>query len=67
MLYQDYLEVFIVKPYTKALTSHKLFTFIIQGFVVTKVEVIDISASAYRLVDPDFLLRCGIDFRLEAL
>ncbi len=51
----------------KALTSHKLFTFIIQGFVVTKVEVIDISASAYRLVNPDFLLRCGIDFRLEAL
>lgn len=38
-----------------------------QGFVVTKVEVIDISASAYRPADPGFLFFSWIDFRLEAL
>ena len=51
----------------KLLTSHKLFTIIMQGFVVTKVEVIDISASAYRPADPGFLFFSWIDFRLEAL
>ena len=40
----------LLSSYTKALTSHKLSPFIIQGFVVTKVEVIDISASAYPIV-----------------
>ena len=38
-----------------------------QGFVVTKVEVIDISANSYRPADPGFLLFSWIDFRLEAL
>ena len=38
-----------------------------QGFVVTKVEVINISASAYRLADSGFLFFSWVDFRLEAL
>ena len=38
-----------------------------QSFVVTKVEVIVISASAYRPADPSLLFFSWIDFRLEAL
>ena len=51
----------------KLLPAHKLFTIIIKFFVMSKIEVIDKSASSYCLMNPDFLLLCRIDFRLEAL
>ena len=60
-------KIFMVKPDSKLVTTHKLFTVVVKFFVMSKIEIINKSTSAYRLVNPDFLLRCGIDFRLEAL
>ena len=57
----------MIEPYAETLASHKLFTFIVQGFVVTEIEVVDVSTSADGLVNLDFLLDCRIYFRFEAL
>ena len=60
-------NIFIVKPYAETLASHKLFTLIVQNFIMTKVEVIDISTGANSPVNLDFLFRCRIYLRFEAL
>ena len=49
----------------KSLAGHKLFTFIVQSFVVTEIEVVNISTSANSLVNLDFL--CSSDGLISVL
>ena len=60
-------KILVVKPDTKRFTTHKLFAIIIKFFIMSKIEVIDVPTSSYRLAYLDFLLFCWIYFRLEAL
>ena len=60
-------NIFVVKPYAKTFARHKLFAFVMQGFVIIDIEIIDVSTSTDSLVNPDFLFGCRIYFRLEAL
>ena len=57
----------IVKPYSKLTAAHKLFATFMKLLIMSKIEVIDKSASTYCFTNPDFLLLCRIYFRLEAL
>ena len=57
----------IVKPYPELDAAHKLFATFMKLLIMSKIEVIDKSASTYCFTNPDFLLFCWIYFRLEAL
>ena len=57
----------IVKPYSKLIAAHKLFATFMKLLIMSKIEIIDKSASTYCFTNPDFLLLCWIYFRLEAL
>ena len=57
----------IVEPYSKLAAAHKLFATFMKLLIMSKIEVIDKSASTYSFTNPDFLLLCRIYFRLEAL
>ena len=57
----------IVEPYSELATAHKLFATFMKLLIMSKIEVIDKSASTYCFTNPDFLLLCRIYFRLEAL
>ena len=60
-------KILIVKPYSKLAAAHKLFSIFMKLLIMSKIEVIDKSASTYCFTNPDFLLLCRIYFRLEAL
>ena len=57
----------IVEPYSKLAAAHKLFATFMKFLIMSKIEVIDKSASTYCFTNLDFLLVCRIYFRLEAL
>ena len=57
----------IVKPYSKLAAAHILFAAFMKLLIMSKIEVIDKSASTYCFTNPDFLLLCWIYFRFEAL
>ena len=57
----------IVKPYSKLAAAHKLFATFMKLLIMSKIEIIDKSASTYCFTNLDFLLLCRIYFRLEAL
>ena len=57
----------IVEPYDKLAAAHKLFATFMKFLIMSKIEVIDKSASTYSFTNFDFLLFCRIYFRLEAL
>ena len=60
-------KILIVKPYPELAAAHKLFPIFMKLRIMSKIEVIDKSASTYRFTNLDFLLLCRIYFRLEAL
>ena len=60
-------KILIVKPYSKLAAAHKLFATFMKLLIMSKIEVIDKSASTYCFTNLDFLLFCRIYFRLEAL
>ena len=60
-------KILIVKPYSKLATAHKLFATFMKFLVMSKIEVIDKSASTYCFTNLDFLVLCRIYFRLKAL
>ena len=60
-------KILIVEPYSKLAAAHKLFATFMKLLIMSKIEVIDKSASTYCFTNPDFLLLCRIYFRLEAL
>ncbi len=60
-------KILIVKPNSKLTAAHKLFATFMKLLIMSKIEVIDKSASTYCFTNPDFLLLCRIYFRLEAL
>ena len=60
-------KILIVKPNSKLAAAHKLFATFMKLLIMSKIEVIDKSASTYCFTNPDFLLLCWIYFRLEAL
>lgn len=60
-------KILIVKPYSKLTAAHKLFATFMKLLIMSKIEIIDKSASTYCFTNPDFLLLCWIYFRLEAL
>ena len=60
-------KILIVEPYSKLAAAHKLFASFMKLLIMSKIEVIDKSASTYRFTNLDFLLVCRIYFRLEAL
>ena len=57
----------IVEPYSKLDAAHKFFSIFMKLLIMSKIEVIDKSASTYCFTNLDFLLVCRIYFRLEAL
>ena len=57
----------IVEPYSKLAAAHKLFATFMKFLIMSKIEIIDKSASTYCFTNPDFLPLCWIYFRLEAL
>ena len=60
-------KILVVKPYPESAAAHKLFATFMKLLIMSKIEVIDKSASTYRFTNPDFLLLCRIYFCLEAL
>ena len=60
-------KILIVKPYSKLAAAHKLLASFIKLLIMSKIEVIDKSASTNCFTNPDFLLLCWIYFRFEAL
>ena len=60
-------KILIVEPYSKLAAAHKLFATFMKLLIMSKIEVIDKSASTYCFTNLDFLLLCRIYFRLEAL
>ncbi len=60
-------KILIIKPDSKFVTAHKLFAFIMKSFVMSEIEVVNISTSSYCFTNLDFLFLCRIYFRLEAL
>ena len=60
-------KILIVKPYPELTAAHKLFATFMKLLIMSKIEIIDKSASTYCFTNPDFLLLCWIYFRLEAL
>ena len=57
----------IVEPYSKLATAHKFFSIFMKLLIMSKIEVIDKSASTYCFTNPAFLLLCWIYFRFETL
>ncbi len=57
----------IIEPYSKLAAAHKLFATFIKFLIMSKIKVIDKSASTYCFTNFDFLVLCGIYFRFEAL
>ena len=60
-------NILVVEPHAKAFARHKSFAFFMQGFIIVKIEVVDVSTSADSLIDLDLLLGRWVYFRLEAL
>ena len=60
-------KILIVKPNSKLGAAHKLLPIFMKLLIMSKIEVIDKSASTYCFTNLDFLLLCWIYFRLEAL
>ena len=60
-------KILIVKPYSRLAAAHKLFATFMKLLIMSKIEVIDKSASTYCFTNLDFLLLCRIYFRFEAL
>ena len=60
-------KILIVQPYSKLAAAHKLFATFMKLLIMSKIEVIDKSASTYCFTNLDFLFLCRIYFRLEAL
>ena len=60
-------KILIVEPYSKLAAAHKLSATFMKLLIMSKIEVIDKSASTYCFTNLDFLLLCRIYFRLEAL
>ena len=60
-------KILVVKPYPESAAAHKLFATFMKLLIMSKIEVIDKSASTYRFTNPDFLLLCWIYFHLKAL
>ena len=60
-------KIFIVELYSKLAAAHKLFATFMKFLIMSKIEVIDKSASTYCFTNLDFLLLCWIYFRFEAL
>ena len=60
-------KILIVEPYSKLAAAHKLFATFMKLLIMSKIEVIDKSASTYCFTNLDFLLLCRIYFRFEAL
>ena len=56
----------IVEPYSKLAAAHKLSATFMKLLIMSKIEVIDKSASTYCFTNLDFLFICRIYFRLEA-
>ena len=48
-------KIFIVKPDSKPVTTHKLFTVVVKFLIMSKIEIINESTSSYRLMNLDFL------------
>lgn len=49
-------NILVVEPHAKAFARHELFALVMQAFIVVKIEVVDVSASADSLIDLGFLL-----------
>ena len=60
-------KILIVKPYSKLGAAHKLLPIFMKLLIMSKIEVIDKSASTYCFTNLYFLLLCRIYFRLETL
>ena len=60
-------NILVVEPHAKAFARHELFALVMQAFIVVKIEIVDVSASADSLINPDLLLGRWIYLRLEAL
>ena len=60
-------KILIVEPYSKLTAAHKLSATFMKFLIMSKIEVIDKSASTYCFMNLDFLLLCRIYFRLKAL
>ena len=60
-------KILVVKPYSKLAAAHKLFATFMKLLIMSKIEIIDKSASTYCFTNLDFLLLCRIYFRLETL
>ena len=60
-------KILIVEPYSKLTAAHKLSATFMKFLIMSKIEVIDKSASTYCFTNPDFLPLCWIYFRLETL
>ena len=59
-------KILIVEPYSKLTAAHKLSATFMKFLIMSKIEVIDKSASTYCFTSLYFLLLCWIYFRLEA-
>ena len=57
----------IVEPYSKLTAAHKLSATFMKLLIMSKIEIIDKSASTYCFTNFDFLVLCRSLFRLEAL
>ena len=60
-------KILIVKPNSKLGAAHKLLPIFMKLLIMSKIEVIDKSASTYCFTNLYFLLLCRIYFRLETL
>ena len=60
-------KILVVKPYPESAAAHKLFATFMKLLIMSKIEIIDKSASTYCFTNPDFLPLCWIYFRPEAL
>ena len=60
-------KILIVKPYSKLAAAHKLLPIFMKLLIMSKIEVINKSASTYCFTNLYFLILCRIYFRLETL
>ena len=60
-------KIFIVQPDTKQFSAHKWFAFFEKFFIMSKVEIVDVSTRSDCLTYLDFLFLCRIHFCFEAL
>ena len=60
-------KVFMIQPDSEFTAAHEFFAILIKFFVMGQIEIVNKSTSSYCFMNPDFLLFCRMDFRLEAL